>query len=105
MNIDRALDAEQVAGIESVSMDMHQPYIRSTMDHVPQADHKIAFDKFHVAKYLGDAVDKVRRQEHKALHIEGDDTLKGTRFLWLQNPEKMSFSRVFPQVFPESFPS
>ena len=84
-----SLDAEQVAAIESVSMDMHQPYIRSTMDHIPQADQKIAFDKFHVAKYLGDAVDKVRRQEHKALHVEGDDTLKGTRFLWLQNPEKM----------------
>ncbi len=84
-----SLDAEQVTGIESVSMDMHQPYIRSTEDHVLQADQKIAFDKFHVAKYLGDAVDKVRRQEHKVLHVDGDDTLKGTRFLWLQNPEKM----------------
>jgi len=83
------LDAEQVDGIKSVAMDMHQPYIQSTLDHVPDADRKIAFDKFHVAKHLGDAVDKVRRQEHKERHLEGDDILKGTKFLWLQNPENM----------------
>lgn len=83
------LDAEQLEGIKSVAMDMHQPYIQSTLNHVPDAGRKIAFDKFHVAKYLGDAVDKVRRQEHKELRLEGDETLKGTKFLWLQNPENM----------------
>lgn len=34
---------------------------------------------FHVAKYLGDAVDKVRRVEHKALCAEGQDDLTGTK--------------------------
>ena len=83
------LDEEQLAGIDSVAMDMHQPYIRSTLEHVPDAERKIAFDKFHVAKHLGDAVDKVRRQEHKKLQAMGDETLKGTKYVWLQNPEKM----------------
>jgi transposase len=32
--------------------------------------------KFHVAKYLGEAVNKVRRQEHKALMAEGYEDLK-----------------------------
>ena len=34
---------------------------------IPGALMKIAFDRFHVAKHLGDAVDKVRRAEHRAL--------------------------------------
>ncbi len=83
------LDEEQLAGIDSVALDMHQPYIQSTLEHVPNAERKIAFDKFHVAKHLGDAVDKVRRQEHKDLQEMGDETLKGTKYVWLQNPENM----------------
>jgi transposase len=83
------LDDQQLGGIESVAMDMHQPYIQSTLEHVPNAEQKIAFDKFHVAKHLGDAVDKVRRHEHRDLLEIQDETLKGTKYLWLRNPEKM----------------
>ena len=35
-------------------------------------------------------MDKVRRQEHKELLAEGDETLKGTRQLWLYNPRNFS---------------
>jgi transposase len=35
-----------------------------------------------VSKYLGEAADKVRRQENKELNEERKDTLKGTRQLW-----------------------
>ena len=76
------LDERQIAGIVSVCMDMHQPYIQSTLENVSEAEGKIAFDKFHVAKHLGDAVDKVRRQEHKELRRAGDETLKGTKYVW-----------------------
>jgi len=84
-----SLDEKGVSEIESVSMDMHQPYVQSTLNHVLGAEEKICFDKFHVAQHLGNAVDKVRREEHKELLGEGDDTLKGTKYLWLRNPEKM----------------
>lgn len=86
------LDPADLKSIKAVAMDMWKAYINSTKKYVPQAEQKIAFDKFHVAKHLGDAVDKVRRQEHKALKEIGDDTLKGTRYLWLQNPENMNTS-------------
>jgi transposase len=43
-----------------------------------------------VTKYLGAAVDKVRRQEHKALLAQGWEDLKGTKHTWLRNPWKMS---------------
>jgi transposase len=85
----KGLDEQQLMGICSVAMDMHQPYIQSTLAFVPEAEKKIAFDKFHIAKHLGDAVDKVRRREHKELQRRGDETLKGTKYVWLQNPENM----------------
>ena len=84
------LSEQQRAAIESVSMDMWPAYIRATLDAVPQAREKIAFDKFHVAKYLGDAVDKVRRCEHRALLAEGRGDLMRTKHRWLMNPRNMS---------------
>ena len=80
---------EHLETIESVSMDMWRPYIAATLLHVPDAEDKIAFDRFHIAKHLGEAVNKVRVDEHKDLVARGIDTLKGTRYLWLQNPENM----------------
>lgn len=80
---------EHLESIESVSMDMWGPYINATREHIPDADHKIAFDRFHVAKHIGDGVNKVRIQEHAELRGMGIGTLKGTRYLWLQNPENM----------------
>lgn len=81
---------EGCAQIASVTMDMWPAYIASTRAHVPEADEKIAFDKFHVAQALGEAVDQVRRAEHKTLMREGDDSLKGTRYLWLRHPKTVS---------------
>jgi transposase len=83
------LSKAQRNSIESVSMDMWPAYINATLECLPDAQNKIAFDKFHVAKYLGDAVDKVRRQEHKALMSEGVEDLKGSKFDWLYNPANM----------------
>lgn len=83
------LGPEGCEQLEVVCMDMWRPYITSTRRYVPGADGKIAFDKFHVARQLGDAVDRVRRAENKALLAEGDETLTGTKYWWLTNPEKM----------------
>lgn len=85
----RGLDPEQLAAIDAVAMDMCRAFIASVSEHVPNAERKIGFDKFHVASHLGDAVNSVRRQEHKALLADGDDSLKGTRFVWLSNPDNM----------------
>jgi len=84
-----SLTEEQRAAIESVSMDMWPAFINATLESLPDADKKIAFDRFHVSGYLGKAVDKVRRQEHKALMSEGYDDLKGSKYLWLYRPTNM----------------
>ena len=86
---DGLTDGQRVA-IESVSMDMWPAFINATLESLPGAQEKIAFDKFHVAKYLGEAVDKVRRQEHKALMAQGYEDLKGSKYDWLYNPENMT---------------
>jgi transposase len=88
-----SLTEEQREAIESVSMDMWPAFINATLENLSGAEEKIAFDKFHVAKYLGEAVDKVRRQEHKALMAEGYEDLKGSKYDWLYNPENMTLKQ------------
>jgi len=83
------LSKDQKAAIESISMDMWPAFINASLESVPGAAQKIAFDKFHVAKYLGGALDKVRRQENKALMAEGREDLKGSKYKWLYNPKNM----------------
>lgn len=79
----------ELAHVESVAMDMWAPYISSTRKHLSVADEKIVFDKFHIMKHLGDAVDKVRRREHRELRAGGDERLTKTRYLWLTHPERL----------------
>lgn len=84
------LTPDQLAEVESVAMDMCAAYIRSARQHVPDADAKIAFDRFHVAKAINDAVNAVRKEEHKQLAAQGDRTLARTKYVWLKNPENHS---------------
>lgn len=84
------LTEEQREAIASISMDMWPAFIHATLESLPGADEKIAFDKIHVARYLSETVDKIRRQEHKALFKEGYEDLKGSKYDWLYNPENMT---------------
>ena len=61
----RSLSARQLAGIEAIAMDMWDPYIAATKAHVPQAEQKIVFDRYHLMKYMNEAVDEVRKEEHR----------------------------------------
>jgi transposase len=83
------LTAAQKASIRGVAMDMWEPYEQSVREHVPDAEDKIVYDKFHVAKHLGEAVDKVRRSENRELRATGDERLVGTRYHWLRHPDNI----------------
>ena len=87
-------DREQLAEVDSVAMDMWGPYIAATLAALPEADTKIAYDKFHVAMHLGTALDQVRRQENRSLREQGDETLKGTKHLWLYHPDRLPEQRA-----------
>lgn len=75
----------QKEGIEAVAMDIWDAYRSSVKNELPDAD--IVHDKFHIVKHLCEAVDKVRKGENKGLIREGLEFLKGTKYLWLTNPE------------------
>lgn len=82
------LGADQRRQIEAVALDMWEPFMNASRNRAPQA--ALVHDKFHVSAHLNDAVDQVRRAEHKELMAAGDETLKGSRQLWLYNPVNFS---------------
>ena len=87
------LTQEQLGGIEAVAMDMWAPYIQATQARVPEAAEKIVFDRFHIMGHVGKAVDTVRKQEHRELMASGDETLKGSTYLWLYSRENVPEQR------------
>ncbi len=69
------LSQEQRDGVEAIAMDMSAAYVRSAKTNTAFADEKIVHDRFHVMKLASEAVDKVRRREHRKLIADGDNRL------------------------------
>jgi transposase len=84
---------EERASVKAVAMDMWDPYIAATKAYVPEAEKKIVFDRFHVMRQVLEAVDKVRKNEHKELLERGEEVLKGTKYLWLWSEENIPLWR------------
>ena len=82
------LTEEQLKDVEAIAMDMWRAFIKAAGEHLPNAD--IVHDRFHISQHLNQAIDKVRRQEHKALSKQQDDTLKNSKYLWLTGFENLS---------------
>lgn len=80
-----AATKEQVA---AATIDMWEPYQKALLEKLPNAE--IVHDRFHIAKHLGEAVDKVRRREHKELSEQGIGVLSGKRYVFLRNPNDWS---------------
>ena len=87
----KILTDKQKKQIEAVAVDMWPAFANTIETNAPRAE--IVHDRFHISKHLNEAVDKVRRSENKALLKADDDRLKGTKQLWLFNPENMSDDR------------
>ena len=79
--IKTALSASQLVQIKAAAMDMWRPFMDAWQE---ASTAPIVHDKFHVSGYLGEAVDTVRRRENRTLLKEGDETLKGARYLFLK---------------------
>jgi len=87
----KALPQQQAQQVEAVSVDMWSAYVSAVETHAPQAE--IVHDRFHISQHLNEAVDQVRRKEHKALKQRGDRRLTGTKQLWLFNPANLDEQR------------
>jgi len=87
---------ERAKELQGVCCDMWPAYISEIKAHAPNA--LLVFDKFHIISTLGEAVDKVRRQEAAEKNKEikenkikepknkDENVLVGTRYIWLKNP-------------------
>jgi transposase len=68
-------------------MDMWKPFRNATRIHAPQA--AILFDKFHVMRHLGKALDEVRKSEYARLSGEDRKFIKGQKYTLLSNRENL----------------
>ena len=66
-------------------MDMWRAFRNSTLKagNAPQA--AILYDKFHILKHLGEAMDKVRKQEYANLSGDGRRYIKGQKYTLLSH--------------------
>ncbi len=95
------LSEEQLAGVEAIAMDMSAAFVKSAKENIPLAEEKIVHDRFHIMKMATEAVDKVRKGEHRRLLELGDHRLSGTKYLWLTGQENLSDSQR--QRFDEAY--
>ncbi len=79
----KSLTTEQLGKVGAISMDMWKAYMQTAQEILPNAS--IVHDRFHLVKYLNNAIDKVRRREVKQ-HQE----LKNSRYTLLKNPENLT---------------
>jgi transposase len=88
----QGLSAEQRAGIEAVAMDMWPPYIQSVRAYVPDAEATIVFDRYRIMGHMGEAVNDVRKREHRERRAVGDETLSGSKTASTSRPRSMSIA-------------
>lgn len=81
--MNNSLTFEQQQNVATISMDMWKAYISTAKEILPQAD--IVHDRFHLVKYLNEAIDKVRRRE-----VKKHDELKDSRYALLKNAENLT---------------
>jgi transposase len=88
----------QRQAVRAVAIDMWPGYM-SAVREMTNAD--IVHDKFHVTQYLNEAVDRVRRAEHKQFSAQGDSPLTGTKYLWLKNiaDKRSAEARAFRHLY------
>jgi transposase len=83
----RFLGAKPAKRIRLAVMDMWKAFRNSTAQHAPQA--AILFDKFHILRHLGEALDKVRKQEYARLSGRHRTFIKGQKYTLLSHPQNL----------------
>ena len=79
------LGPEKSGKIRLAVMDMWKAFRKSTLKagNAPQA--AILYDKFHILKHLGEAMDKVRKQEYAGMTGGGRRFIKGQKYALLSH--------------------
>lgn len=81
------LGSRKAKKIRLAVMDMWKAFEKSAKKNIPQA--AILYDKFHVMRHLGEALDKVRKQEYARLAGEDRSFIKGQKYTLLSRKQNL----------------
>jgi transposase len=86
------LGEERARNLQYICSDMWKPYLKVIAYKAKKKDMKAVhlLDRFHIAKNMNMAVDKVRRAEAKELASQGIDLLKNARWCVLKRPANLT---------------
>lgn len=84
----QGLGLKKSGKIELAVMDMWKPFLKSTRKNAPQA--AILFDKFHVMRSLGEALDEIRKSEYARLTGKKREYIKGQKYTLLSRRENLT---------------
>ena len=82
------LGPKKSTGIRVGVMDMWKPFRNSTLKNAPRTS--ILFDKFHILRHLGDALDTVRKSEYARRSGQKRRFIKGQKYTLLSHWENLS---------------
>jgi len=82
------LGPKKSQGVHLAVMDMWRPFRTVTGDRAPKA----LFDKFHVMRHLGEALDEMRKSEYARLSGRERRFIKGHKYTLLSRRENLSLS-------------
>jgi len=84
------LGPKKSRGIRLAVMDMWKPFRKVAAARAPKA--AILFDKFHIVRHLGEALDAVRKSEYARLEGRRRRYIKGQKYTLLSRRENLSLS-------------
>jgi transposase len=84
------LGEKKSRAIRLAVMDMWKPFRNATVARAPQA--AILFDKFHIMRHLGDALDTVRKSEYARLSGKDRRYIKGQKYTLLSRRENLTLA-------------
>jgi transposase len=82
------LGAKKTSKIRLIVMDMWKPFRKVAGGKAPQA--AILFDKFHIMRHLGEALDAVRKAEYARLRGNDRRIIKGRKYALLSHRDNLT---------------
>ncbi len=95
-----------LAELQEVTCDMWDAYVEAAREAFGEAV-RVTIDRFHVMKNFQDRLNEARREIQRKLPKEQAKELKGSRWLWVTNPENLTaeqrweleeLKRKFPEL-------
>lgn len=86
--LNNTLSEHQISKVETISLDMWKSYNTAVDEIIPKA--KKVHDRFHLIKYLNEAVDKVRKRE-----VKKNEVLRNSRYALLKNKYNLTVKQHF----------